>query len=170
MITMQFDERTTSQINRFLNASTQWEVFMGLSLAEDIGKLAEERIKPYLLGVRNDPAATGDTQKSLQTHVTAFGSGFEITFEADVAALWLDQGNGDGPIYSKSGRPMPIDLRHYGVAGVKYWANPVQPMGSRTPGVPMHYSDEVAEWLANEGAVQSMTEHLTEFLDWVVMP
>lgn len=167
MFTFKWDDSAWEQSNAFLSFADIYDRDMQL-LAHDLAKQAEEYFKPYLKGVRTDPAGTGDTERSLKTNVVIAGEGFDITWEAYRSAEWLDVGNwsAGAQIYRTNQKPYPVDKRFD--SGI--YAQAIYGMGHYTTGAVSHYSEKTVHHLVDNGiALEAALKYFAQFLSEVVI-
>lgn len=161
------DENGMKILERFMSAEPYWKTFMA-DLAIELAENAREHIKPFTQAIaqwNGSTHGTGALSQSIQDTVTLNGDGFEITFDGLFYGNYMDVGNfpAGSTIRRANGKPFTVGARTSSSPEDITWSWEIHGMGYRTPGVPTHFSEKTALWLAVN--MHDFTdEHVNTFL------
>lgn len=164
MINVELDAKSISRLARLMWAAREIRPRLRHDVAKSLAEKAVEFITPHL-SVRTNVPHTGALEHSLAPVITNTGEGFDIGFMALFYGLYIDDGNdnlGEALASQYGLNFFPVDFR----LGSQY-AHPssvIHPMGYQTPGVPNHWSDLTAKYLAENVAAPLAIDAVMTFL------
>lgn len=166
MINLTFDSASLARIDALSRSAIAWHDTMGITLANDLAKVAEAYMKP-LMHVR--PYNTGKLEDSLTHTIDITGNDWTVNFQGLDYGNWVDVGQDYEVITAAQYgyKYFPVDRRF----GSPFPARQIHAIGKSPTSpydTPLKFSQKTADYLSEE-AVSIAEQHLVQFLETVVI-